>query len=111
MSSDNETERSLQARIDELESRLAEKETEDSRFELLVESAPNGIIVSIEAGEIILVNQMAEKLFGYGREEFLRLKIEDLVPRKVNQDHRNLRETYHACLLYTSDAADEHRDV
>ncbi len=39
----------------------------------MVESAPNSIVMVDGAGRIVLVNGMAEKLFGYTREKLLQM--------------------------------------
>jgi len=57
----------------------------------LVEAAPDALIVSNEAGDIVLLNQPAERLFGYPRGELLGQKIEVLMParfRAVRLDHQ-----------------------
>ncbi len=64
------------------------------RFQLVVESAPNGIVVADQIGNVVMVNRTAEELFGYSRAEFLRLKVEDLIPRRVRDQHRKNRETF-----------------
>ena len=48
-----------------------EKRKADEKFKLLVESAPNAIILVNEKGEIILVNRQTELLLGYLREELI----------------------------------------
>ena len=85
----------LQQMVRDLRGRL-EKESEDERFRLVVESAPTGIIVSDELGEIVMVNRMAEELFGYTRDEFHKLSIEDLVPKRARGGHPKMRKAYHA---------------
>ncbi|MEM1441130.1 MAG: ATP-binding protein [Verrucomicrobiota bacterium] len=78
----------------ELKKRIAELEAND-RFRLVVESAPNGIIVSSPEGVITMVNRRAEEMFGYTREEFLGLRIDDLVPDRFRGKHGSLRESFH----------------
>jgi PAS domain S-box-containing protein len=63
-------------------------------FQLVFEAAPNGIVVVDAAGKIVLVNRQAEALFGYNREEFLGLGIEDLLPERARQGHAGLRAAY-----------------
>jgi PAS domain S-box-containing protein len=46
----------------------------------LLESAPNGIVVMDEQGNIKLVNAAVERLFGYRRNELLGRKVEVLFP-------------------------------
>jgi len=90
---------SVNRRIADLENQLIHQRQISERLELVVESAPNGIIVSNKEGRVLLVNQMAEKLFGYSREEFLQLSIEDLVPHRVRQAHHQNREDFHTHLV------------
>lgn len=80
--------------IDELRRRVAELEAND-RFRLVVESAPNGILVAAPGGEITMVNHRAAELFGYSREEFLGLQIDDLVPERYRSHHGGLRGDFH----------------
>ena len=76
---------------------LSEHPSVDSedRFRLVVESVPNGIIVVDKSGKIVLVNQRAEQIFNYTREEFQELGIEDLVPISHRASHSGLRESFH----------------
>lgn len=67
----------------------------NSLLEVVVRSAPNGIIVVKESGRIALVNQKAEELFGYGQEEFLSLRLEDLLPRRERKRHVLNRGLFH----------------
>jgi|GEM_PF-2793736 len=61
-------------------------------FQGLFESAPDGLIVINQEGKITMVNQQAEKMFGYSREELVNSSLERLMParyRKVHTGHRN----------------------
>lgn len=62
------------------------------RFRELLDAAPDAIIEADAEGAIVLVNEIAQKLFGYSHDEFLALKIEDLLPeamRRRHEEHRN----------------------
>lgn len=85
----------LAKRVETLEAQLEQQKKENQRFELVVESAPNGIIVANECGQVVLVNRQAEELFGYTRDEFLELSIEKLVPRRIRDTHHENRESFH----------------
>jgi PAS domain S-box-containing protein len=61
---------------------------------ILLESAPNGFVLVDERGIIKLVNDSAEKLFGYSREELLGKDVEALVPERHVPEHRKLRAAY-----------------
>src|SRR5690242_17343280 len=60
----------------------------------LFEFATEGILVANEKGIIVKANPAAEKLFGYGKNELLNLKVEDLVPRRFVGKHVNNRENF-----------------
>ena len=62
----------------------------------LIESAPNGIVVVGDQGVIRLVNATAEKLFGYTRLELIGKNIEVLVPDRLVDAHKALRQGYMA---------------
>jgi PAS domain S-box-containing protein len=59
-----------------------------------LESAPSGMLVVNREGGIELVNKEAERLFGYSREELLRIKVEELVPESVRARHQGDRARY-----------------
>jgi PAS domain S-box-containing protein len=61
---------------------------------ILLESAPNGFVLVDERGTIKLVNDSAEKLFGYSREELVGKAVDALVPEQHVADHRKLRAAY-----------------
>jgi hypothetical protein len=67
----------------------------DEKFDpiawLLVETAPDGMIVVDDHGTILLVNAQLERLFGYQRAELLGQPIEALVPDSARHRHPDLR--------------------
>ncbi|MGH8504760.1 MAG: putative bifunctional diguanylate cyclase/phosphodiesterase [Stenotrophobium sp.] len=63
----------------------------EDRLGLVIEAAPNAMVMVDAAGLIALVNSQAEKLFGYSRTELLGNTIEMLVPKKFRNDHDSLR--------------------
>src|SRR6516164_4359715 len=71
------------------------RETEE-RFRLVVESAPNAIVMINGGGNIVLVNSQSEKHFGYRREELLGQPIEILVPERFRGKHVGHRAGYWA---------------
>lgn len=72
------------------------KRLAEEQFRLVVESAPNALIMSDHTGTITLVNKQAEKIFGYSREEFVGQKIEIIVPESIKGYHHHNRDSYHA---------------
>lgn len=64
----------------------------EARFRDLLESVPDGIIMVNQAGQIVLSNSQAERLFGYESGELQGQAIEILLPpasRGAHIDHRS----------------------
>ena len=66
----------------------------EERFRLVVESAPNGIIMVDDTGTIALVNTELERQFGYRRSELLGHSIEILLPEPVRTGHAVWRSEF-----------------
>lgn len=56
--------------------------------------AAEGILVANDRGEIIRINQSAEKLFGYERDELLGKRINILIPGRFSSHHDQHIESY-----------------
>jgi PAS domain S-box-containing protein len=69
------------------------KQTED-RFRVLVEAAPNALIMVGADGIIALVNAQTEQLFGYQRGDLLGQSIEMLLPERFRHHHVGLRSGF-----------------
>lgn len=81
---------------DKLNKKDEKKRLAEEHFRLVVESAPNALIMSDNTGTITLINKQAEIMFGYEREDFIGKKIELLVPNKFTPNHDKNRDSYHA---------------
>ncbi|MDX1986326.1 MAG: PAS domain S-box protein [Candidatus Obscuribacter sp.] len=71
-------------------------DTLEERFRLVVEAAPNGMILVDQAGEVVLVNSQVEKMFGYPQEELVGRPIEVLVPERYRAAHPGHRAGFAA---------------
>src|ERR1039458_7210591 len=60
----------------------------------LLESAPQAILSTDGAGQIVLLNRHAEEMFGYQREELLGAPIEMLIPASKRAAHAQMRAGY-----------------
>ncbi len=60
----------------------------------LFEHATEGIIIADKQGQIIKANPSAEKLFGYGRGELFMKAVEDLIPTRFSEKHKEHRQNY-----------------
>jgi PAS domain S-box-containing protein len=61
----------------------------------LFENATEGIILTNGAGNIMLINPSAEKMFGYDNDELAGQPIEILVPDQFKPHHHHLREGFY----------------
>lgn len=69
----------------------AARQHSESRFRLVVESAPNAMVLVNREGGIAMVNGQTERLFGYSRSELLGQSIETLVPERFRRQHSGYR--------------------
>jgi two-component system CheB/CheR fusion protein len=70
---------------------FAERRHAEERLRLVVESAPNAMLMAASDGRIVLVNAQAEKLFGYQREELIGQAVEMLLPEQYRARHPGYR--------------------
>lgn len=59
----------------------------EQRAQLLLDAAPDCIVISDDQRNIIMVNRKAEQMFGYGRAELIGQKVEMLMPERFRQGH------------------------
>ena len=63
-------------------------------LEELLELVPDAIVISDATGRIALINQQAERLFGWPREELVGKSVETLVPERFRCAHVHHRQEY-----------------
>jgi polar amino acid transport system substrate-binding protein len=84
--------RSLSRARDELEDKVVERTAKLSKsraqFHKLMESAPDAMVFIRESGEIMLINDRAEQLFGYERNELIGQPVEILLPHALREIHK-----------------------
>ncbi|WP_434664338.1 PAS domain S-box protein [Paraburkholderia sp. A3BS-1L] len=73
---------------------ISERKRAEERLRLVVEAAPNAMIMVNRAGHIVLVNSQAERVFGYSRDELLGLGIDELVPARLRAGHPAWRAAF-----------------
>lgn len=69
-------------------------------FRLVVEAAPNAMLIVSQTGRITLVNRKAEALFGYAREDLIGMDLNLLVPHRFRAEHER-----HVADFFTSPEA------
>ncbi|HKE49655.1 MAG TPA: PAS domain S-box protein [Rhodanobacteraceae bacterium] len=66
----------------------------EAKFGSLLESMPDGIVMSNSSGRIVLANSHAERLFGYGRGALRGESVEMLLPERLRDTHVGHRAGY-----------------
>jgi PAS domain S-box-containing protein len=82
--------------MSERQQRLAAEEQSrmERRFRQLLEAAPDAIVEVSADGRIVLVNRVAEEMFGYVRDELLGESVDLLVPDAIRHQHYRHRDSY-----------------
>jgi PAS domain S-box-containing protein len=63
-------------------------------FQLLLEGAPDAIILCDSSGTVQFANDQTKLLFGYDSEELIGKSIDLLVPSSAREDHHKMRDSY-----------------
>lgn len=66
----------------------------EGRFRVVVEASPNAIVLIDSSGRVAMVNQQAELMFGYGRDELLGKPVERLLPEHLRHSHVTMRQAF-----------------
>jgi len=66
----------------------------EEMMHLAVEASPSGMVMTDCEGKIVMVNSMAEKLFGYSRQELIGNSLEILIPERFRHQHPDYRQSY-----------------
>jgi PAS domain S-box-containing protein len=66
----------------------------ESRYRKLLHAVPDAILEVDQEGRITILNEAAERMFGYTRAEFLGLNVETLVPAAMRSGHAKHRSSY-----------------
>ncbi|MBN8694677.1 MAG: PAS domain-containing sensor histidine kinase [Bacteroidetes bacterium] len=73
---------------------VTEKTKLSERFENLLESAPDAMVIVNKQGVIELVNLQTEKMFGFSRTELIGQKVEILMPQRFANKHPGHRGNF-----------------
>ncbi len=75
---------------------MTEQKLIEKKFQLAVESCPNGMLMSDAEGIIRLVNAETEQMFGYSREELVGKSVDILAPPSLHGKQTQYRIGYMA---------------
>lgn len=84
----------MTARNPEPDAQAMPESSLESRFRKLLEAAPDAILEVNPEGKIMLLNEAAERMFGYSRGELLGVNVENLVPAAMRGGHARHRASY-----------------
>src|SRR5206468_12472221 len=73
---------------------ITEQKKAEEKFRSLLEAAPDAMIIANDKGEIVLINQQTETLFGYKRDELIGKPVEILIPANFHNKHVDHRTNY-----------------
>jgi len=88
------SERKLQDANADLSREVVERRRALEHFRLVVEAAPNGLLMTNEQGIIVSVNSQIETLFHYSKKELLGQSIETLMPERFRSKHTAIRASF-----------------
>ncbi len=63
---------------------------------VIIELAPDGILVSDDDGRIVMANRQLAELFGYDRHALVGASVDSLVPSRLRARHESHRASYSA---------------
>lgn len=75
-------------------SSAVERESHEERLRSFLDAAPDATVVVDVDGRIVSANAQAESLFGYSRDELLRMGVDALVPEGIRVRHAAHRDAY-----------------
>ncbi len=67
----------------------------EETFRGLLESAPDAMVIVDDEGNILMVNEQTERIFGYASGELLHKGVEVLIPARLRELHVGHRNAYH----------------
>ena len=73
---------------------ITQQRNEQEKVKALLESSPEAMVIVNAEREIIMVNEQAEKLFGYNRDELIHEKIEKIIPEEYRANHPEKFKSY-----------------
>lgn len=71
-----------------------QRQEDETRIRAFLDAAPDATLVVDGDGRVVSANAQAEVLFGYERQELLRISVDALVPDAVRTSHAHHRLTY-----------------
>ncbi|WP_018137697.1 MULTISPECIES: EAL domain-containing protein [unclassified Thioalkalivibrio] len=83
---------SVRAPMAQLRAAHRDVELRQQRYEQLIDTAPDGVLVTDGDGTILMANRNLERLFGYPRRHLIGQPVETLIPERLREHHQSVRE-------------------
>lgn len=77
-----------------LKTEIAERQQAEEIFRKLLAYAPDAMVIVDRQGQILLINEQTERLFGYEREALIGKSLDILLPERFRQAHERHRTNY-----------------
>jgi len=97
----NRAHQQLLHKTKELEREIESGIKNQQRFCGLLETAPDAMVITDEAGKVVLVNQQTEAIFGYLRQQLVDQSIEKLIPKQQGFENADQLENIFSSLQRT----------
>jgi PAS domain S-box-containing protein len=102
MKDERKTKKELIRELEELREKLKSSDKSGESYDgllntnygFIVESVPNGIVMTDPRGTIIFVNSLANRMFGYSNGELNGCSIDTLVPERFRVNHAIFRDSF-----------------
>ncbi len=78
----------------EMKAKQIQLKATENWYRSIVDSSPDGLLITDENGLIVLVNPKIVDIFGYQADELVGRPVEILVPQNVRDGHHKHRESY-----------------
>lgn len=82
------------ANVDQHIRNREQNKLEKQKFEALFDHATVGVVVAGANGKINMINSLAEKMFGYHRNELIGEMVEKLIPSEYHTHHVSHRDSF-----------------
>lgn len=86
----------MRRKLDEITTCRLDLEQVQTRYERLLDAAPDAMLFVKKDFSIIMVNAQTEALFGYRQDELIGQNLEMLIPERFRQHHRTYTRQYFA---------------
>ena len=82
--------------MEQIDPAISAEDMAEQQYRLIIECAPNAMLMVGSAGVIVMVNAETERIFGYSRTELLGRPVEMLMSERFRARHPDMRAAFFA---------------